>query len=212
VIVAPPAFAPEALQALGAKQKSALETGRSNAARPAVELKSVAGGLLRRPRRRACQQSEPATPRPRRRELCGPPLRLARLQYVKSNAIRVREGLAHGRHRRRPDEPRRLDAHRRNEGRRRGLAVAGSVMASDAFFPFRDGLDAAAELGIRAVIQPGGSMRDAEVVAAADERGIAMVFTGIRHFRTDEGPRRRRRRPRTRAGLEDRRVPTRRRK
>jgi phosphoribosylaminoimidazolecarboxamide formyltransferase/IMP cyclohydrolase len=64
-----------------------------------------------------------------------------------------------------------------------GLAVAGSVMASDAFFPFRDGLDAAAELGIRAVIQPGGSMRDAEVIAAADERGIAMVFTGMRHFR-----------------------------
>jgi phosphoribosylaminoimidazolecarboxamide formyltransferase/IMP cyclohydrolase len=64
-----------------------------------------------------------------------------------------------------------------------GLAVEGSVMASDAFFPFRDGIDAAAEAGIRAVIQPGGSMRDAEVIAAADEHGIAMVFTGIRHFR-----------------------------
>jgi phosphoribosylaminoimidazolecarboxamide formyltransferase/IMP cyclohydrolase len=64
-----------------------------------------------------------------------------------------------------------------------GLAVAGSVMASDAFFPFRDGLDAAAELGIRAVIQPGGSLRDADVIAAADERDIAMVFTGMRHFR-----------------------------
>jgi phosphoribosylaminoimidazolecarboxamide formyltransferase/IMP cyclohydrolase len=64
-----------------------------------------------------------------------------------------------------------------------GLPVPGSVMASDAFFPFRDGLDAAAELGIRSVIQPGGSMRDAEVIAAADERGIAMVFTGMRHFR-----------------------------
>ncbi|HET7655583.1 MAG TPA: bifunctional phosphoribosylaminoimidazolecarboxamide formyltransferase/IMP cyclohydrolase [Luteimonas sp.] len=64
-----------------------------------------------------------------------------------------------------------------------GLEVPGSVMASDAFFPFRDGIDAAAEAGIRAVIQPGGSMRDAEVVAAADEHGIAMVFTGIRHFR-----------------------------
>ncbi|HEY0310805.1 MAG TPA: bifunctional phosphoribosylaminoimidazolecarboxamide formyltransferase/IMP cyclohydrolase [Luteimonas sp.] len=64
-----------------------------------------------------------------------------------------------------------------------GLVVPGSVMASDAFFPFRDGIDAAAEAGIRAVIQPGGSMRDAEVIAAADEHGIAMVFTGIRHFR-----------------------------
>ncbi len=64
-----------------------------------------------------------------------------------------------------------------------GLDVPGSVMASDAFFPFRDGIDAAAAAGIRAVIQPGGSMRDNEVVAAANEHGMAMVFTGIRHFR-----------------------------
>jgi phosphoribosylaminoimidazolecarboxamide formyltransferase/IMP cyclohydrolase len=64
-----------------------------------------------------------------------------------------------------------------------GLEVPGSVMASDAFFPFRDGIDAAAQAGIRAVIQPGGSMRDKEVIAAADEHGLAMVFTGIRHFR-----------------------------
>ena len=64
-----------------------------------------------------------------------------------------------------------------------GLTVPGSAMASDAFFPFRDGIDAAAAAGIRAVIQPGGSMRDNEVIAAADEHGIAMVFTGIRHFR-----------------------------
>ena len=63
------------------------------------------------------------------------------------------------------------------------LTVAGSVMASDAFFPFRDGIDAAAAAGITAVIQPGGSMRDAEVIAAADEAGMAMVFTGTRHFR-----------------------------
>ncbi len=64
-----------------------------------------------------------------------------------------------------------------------GLEVCGSVMASDAFFPFRDGIDAAAEAGISAVIQPGGSMRDNEVISAADEHGIAMVFTGMRHFR-----------------------------
>lgn len=63
------------------------------------------------------------------------------------------------------------------------LVVEGSVMASDAFFPFRDGIDAAAAAGIKAVIQPGGSMRDSEVIAAADEHGIAMVFTGVRHFR-----------------------------
>ena len=64
-----------------------------------------------------------------------------------------------------------------------GLSVKGSVMASDAFFPFRDGIDAAAEAGIAAVIEPGGSMRDEEVIAAADEAGMAMVFTGMRHFR-----------------------------
>jgi phosphoribosylaminoimidazolecarboxamide formyltransferase/IMP cyclohydrolase len=69
------------------------------------------------------------------------------------------------------------------KARDEGLEPRGSVMASDAFFPFRDGLDAAAEHGITAVIQPGGSKRDAEVIAAADEHGLAMVFTGMRHFR-----------------------------
>ena len=64
-----------------------------------------------------------------------------------------------------------------------GLTVPGAVMASDAFFPFRDGIDAAAQAGIAAVIQPGGSMRDQEVIDAADEYGLAMVFTGVRHFR-----------------------------
>jgi phosphoribosylaminoimidazolecarboxamide formyltransferase/IMP cyclohydrolase len=64
-----------------------------------------------------------------------------------------------------------------------GLEVRGAVMASDAFFPFRDGIDVAAEQGIRAVIQPGGSRKDDEVIAAADEHGIAMLFTGVRHFR-----------------------------
>jgi phosphoribosylaminoimidazolecarboxamide formyltransferase/IMP cyclohydrolase len=64
-----------------------------------------------------------------------------------------------------------------------GLEVTGSVMASDAFFPFRDGIDAANEVGIRAIIQPGGSMRDDEVIATVNEHGMAMVFTGMRHFR-----------------------------
>ncbi|CAB1277200.1 bifunctional phosphoribosylaminoimidazolecarboxamide formyltransferase/IMP cyclohydrolase [Candidatus Nitrosacidococcus tergens] len=64
-----------------------------------------------------------------------------------------------------------------------GFTISGSILASDAFFPFRDGLDTAAELGIRAVIQPGGSKRDDEVIAAANEHDIAMIFTGIRHFR-----------------------------
>ncbi len=64
-----------------------------------------------------------------------------------------------------------------------GLEVKGSAMASDAFFPFRDGIDNAAAAGVTAVIQPGGSIRDEEVIAAADEHGIAMIFTGMRHFR-----------------------------
>jgi phosphoribosylaminoimidazolecarboxamide formyltransferase/IMP cyclohydrolase len=64
-----------------------------------------------------------------------------------------------------------------------GLELAGAAMASDAFFPFRDGIDSAAGHGISAIIQPGGSLRDEEVIAAADEHGIAMVFTGMRHFR-----------------------------
>jgi len=63
------------------------------------------------------------------------------------------------------------------------LEVSGSVMASDAFFPFRDGIDAAAKAGVKAIIHPGGSMRDNEVIAAANEHGIAMVFTGMRHFK-----------------------------
>ncbi|MGZ5034946.1 MAG: bifunctional phosphoribosylaminoimidazolecarboxamide formyltransferase/IMP cyclohydrolase, partial [Usitatibacter sp.] len=64
-----------------------------------------------------------------------------------------------------------------------GLALTGSAVASDAFFPFRDGIEAAIDAGASSVIQPGGSGRDAEVIAAADEHGIAMVFTGMRHFR-----------------------------
>jgi phosphoribosylaminoimidazolecarboxamide formyltransferase/IMP cyclohydrolase len=64
-----------------------------------------------------------------------------------------------------------------------GLVLQGSAVASDAFFPFRDGLDVVCDVGATCVVQPGGSMRDDEVIAAADERGIAMVFTGTRHFR-----------------------------
>ena len=64
-----------------------------------------------------------------------------------------------------------------------GLSLQGSVAASDAFFPFRDGLDVVCDAGATCVIQPGGSVRDDEVIAAADERGVAMVLTGVRHFR-----------------------------
>jgi phosphoribosylaminoimidazolecarboxamide formyltransferase/IMP cyclohydrolase len=64
-----------------------------------------------------------------------------------------------------------------------GLTTTGTIVASDAFFPFRDGLDVVARAGATAAIQPGGSMRDKEVIAAADEHGMAMIFTGMRHFR-----------------------------
>jgi phosphoribosylaminoimidazolecarboxamide formyltransferase/IMP cyclohydrolase len=69
------------------------------------------------------------------------------------------------------------------KAQRAGLSVQGTAMASDAFFPFPDGVEAAAKAGATAVIQPGGSVRDAEVIAAADRYNLAMVFTGIRHFR-----------------------------
>jgi phosphoribosylaminoimidazolecarboxamide formyltransferase/IMP cyclohydrolase len=101
-------------------------------------------------------------------------------RYVKSNAIVVANaeqtvGIGAG-------QMSRVDSCRLAIGKAR-LPLAGTVAASDAFFPFRDGLDVLAEAGVTAVIQPGGSKRDDEVVAAADERGVAMVFTGVRHFR-----------------------------
>jgi phosphoribosylaminoimidazolecarboxamide formyltransferase/IMP cyclohydrolase len=67
--------------------------------------------------------------------------------------------------------------------RKAGDRVKGSVLASDAFFPFRDNVDAAAAAGVTAIVQPGGSQRDGESIAACDEHGIAMMFTGVRHFR-----------------------------
>ncbi len=104
-------------------------------------------------------------------------------KFVKSNAIvfcrdRATLGIGAG-------QMSRLDSVRvaAVKARDAKLELAGSVVASDAFFPFRDGLDALADAGAAAVIQPGGSVRDAEVIAAADERGIAMLFTGMRHFR-----------------------------
>ena len=70
-----------------------------------------------------------------------------------------------------------------SKAKERGFETQGCVMASDAFFPFRDGIDVAASMGITSIIQPGGSIKDNEVIEAANEADIAMVFTGIRHFR-----------------------------
>jgi phosphoribosylaminoimidazolecarboxamide formyltransferase/IMP cyclohydrolase len=101
-------------------------------------------------------------------------------KHVKSNAIvYARQGQLLGVG---AGQMSRIDAVRLGAMKAR-LPLAGTVVASDAFFPFRDGLDEAARHGARAVIQPGGSIRDEEVIAAADEHGLAMVFTGMRHFR-----------------------------
>ena len=114
------------------------------------------------------------------------------LCLARDGARQVEHGDLHGRRphagdRRRPDEPRRRREGGVNKagGWKGGDApiLKGSVAASDAFFPFRDGLDAVAAAGATAVVQPGGSVKDAEVIAAADEHGLAMVFTGRRHFR-----------------------------
>jgi phosphoribosylaminoimidazolecarboxamide formyltransferase/IMP cyclohydrolase len=107
------------------------------------------------------------------------------VRLARRGARQVEYGDLHG-HGRNPrrgrgaDEPGRRRARSRDEGWR---SAAGSVVASDAFFPFRDGVDAIAQAGATAIVQPGGSMRDAEVIAAADEHGLAMVTTGRRHFR-----------------------------
>jgi phosphoribosylaminoimidazolecarboxamide formyltransferase/IMP cyclohydrolase len=79
-------------------------------------------------------------------------------------------------------QPNRVDCVR-IAGERAGARAAGSVLASDAFFPFSDGVEVAAGLGVTAIIQPGGSKGDAEVIESADAAGIAMIFTGVRHFR-----------------------------
>jgi phosphoribosylaminoimidazolecarboxamide formyltransferase/IMP cyclohydrolase len=104
-------------------------------------------------------------------------------KFVKSNAIVFcREGMTVGVG---AGQMSRIDSARiaAIKAKNAGLSLEGSVAASDAFFPFRDGLDVVIDAGAAAVIQPGGSMRDDEVIAAADERGIAMAFTGVRHFR-----------------------------
>ena len=188
-VVAAPAFSAGALAALAGKQNvRVLETGPLEpATSPAPELKSVTGGLLAQSRDDG--QIDAASLRtvtrraPTASELADLLFAWRVCKHVKSNAIVFAKegrtvGIGAGQSSRVVST--RIAAMKAADAK---LPVADCVMASDAFFPFRDGLDAAAELGIRAVIQPGGSMRDDEVIAAADERGIAMVFTGMRHFR-----------------------------
>jgi len=188
-VVLAPAIGPEARAVLAAKPNiRALETGDlARAPMAAPELRSVTGGLLLQSRDDGMIEAgalKTVTRRaPTAAELADLLFAWRVCKFVKSNAIVfAREGMTIGVGAGQTSRviSTRIAAIKAVDA---GLAVAGSVMASDAFFPFRDGLDAAAELGVRAVIQPGGSQRDAEVIAAADESDIAMVFTGMRHFR-----------------------------
>ena len=162
-------------------------------ARSGLTAKTVAGGLLVQSRDNAVVDDMALKigdqARADRRRAARPQIRLPRRQAREVEHHRLCQGSRHRRHRRRPDEPgrfRRIAARKAQDAAREqacGAADQGSVVASDAFFPFADGMLACIEAGATAVIQPGGSMRDDEVIKAADEHGIAMVFTGVRHFR-----------------------------
>ena len=185
VLIAP-SYSAAALDVLRAKQNVRVLTMPIGALRQ-IDVKRVGGGLLVQSADHAPVTLEDLKVVTRR----APDEREARdllfawrvAKYVKSNAIvYCRDGMTVGVG---AGQMSRVDSARiaRIKADNAGLSIAGSVAASDAFFPFRDGLDVLAEAGATAVIQPGGSMRDAEVIAAADEHGLAMVFTGFRHFR-----------------------------
>ncbi|MBI2318359.1 MAG: bifunctional phosphoribosylaminoimidazolecarboxamide formyltransferase/IMP cyclohydrolase, partial [Betaproteobacteria bacterium] len=153
----------------------------------AYDLKRVGGGLLvQSPDARNVAAAELRTVtklRPTEAQLADLIFAWRVAKYVKSNAIVFCAGgrtLGVG-----AGQMSRVDSARIAvmKAQNSGLSLAGSVVGSDAFFPFRDGVDVVAQAGAKAIIQPGGSMRDEEVIAAADELGIAMVFTGVRHFR-----------------------------
>ncbi len=151
------------------------------------DVKRVVGGFLVQDRDLAetdMAQAKVATTRaPSRDELAALDFAWRVCKHVKSNAIvlaRADQVVGVGAGQMSRVDSARLAVMRAGGA---GITTAGSVVASDAFFPFRDGLDVVAEAGVTAVVQPGGSIRDAEVVAAANEHGIAMILTGTRHFR-----------------------------
>jgi phosphoribosylaminoimidazolecarboxamide formyltransferase/IMP cyclohydrolase len=186
-VVLAPAFDAGAREVFAAKQNVRLLAVAPGRAHNDLEFKRVGGGLL-------AQSPDTATVQPadlkvvtRRRptaEQVDDLLFAWRVaKHVKSNAIVFAGGgmtLGVG-----AGQMSRIDSARiaAIKAREAGLSLAASAVASDAFFPFRDGLDAVVDAGAVCVIQPGGSVRDDEVIAAADERDVAMVFTGIRHFR-----------------------------
>ena len=188
VIVAP-AIEAAALPVLAAKQNvRVLDCGGwPSSPSPSWDFKRVTGGLLVQDRddgRVTHDQLRIVTRRPpTEQEVADLLFAWKTVKFVKSNAIvycRNRQTIGIGAGQMSRVYSARIAAIKAAD---EGLMIQGSVMASDAFFPFRDGIDSAAAAGITAVIQPGGSMRDEEIIAAADEHGMAMVFTGMRHFR-----------------------------
>jgi phosphoribosylaminoimidazolecarboxamide formyltransferase/IMP cyclohydrolase len=190
VLIAP-SYTPEALAASAAKGNvRVLEIAFPQdlaASRNTMDVKRVGSGLLMQTAdNHVLQDSDLKTvshKAPTAQQLQDLRFAWRVAQYVKSNAIvYVKNGqtLGIGAGQMSRVDSARIAALKAAEA---GLSLEGAVMASDAFFPFRDGIDAAASRAIAAVIHPGGSMRDAEVVSAADEHGMAMVLTGVRHFR-----------------------------
>jgi phosphoribosylaminoimidazolecarboxamide formyltransferase / IMP cyclohydrolase len=187
VIVAPE-VADEAAAVLRDKQNvRVLQTGPGPSAAASFDVRKVSGGMLVQDSDQG--RIQPSGLRvvtdtaPTERQIADMLFAWTVVKYVKSNAIvfcrdNMTIGIGAGQMSRVYST--RIAAIKAAD---EGLDITGSVMASDAFFPFRDGIDAAAETGIAAIIQPGGSMRDDEVIAAANEHGLAMVFTGMRHFR-----------------------------
>jgi phosphoribosylaminoimidazolecarboxamide formyltransferase/IMP cyclohydrolase len=158
-----------------------------NAGESLMEVRSIVGGVLAQDRDRTLgdvRTFKAVTRRePTAEEWAGLLFAWKICKHVKSNAIvfcRGEQTLGVGAGQMARVDSSRIAVWKAGEA---GLSLKGSVVASEALFPFADGLVAAAEAGATAVIQPGGSVRDAEVIKAADDRGVAMVFTGIRHFR-----------------------------
>jgi phosphoribosylaminoimidazolecarboxamide formyltransferase/IMP cyclohydrolase len=185
VLIAP-AYTPDALALLAAKKNVRVLTVAIGALRQ-TDYKRVGGGLLVQGADFApitAADLTVATKRaPTEQETRDLLFAWRVAKYVKSNAIvYCRDGMTIGVG---AGQMSRVDSARiaKIKAENAGLEISGCVVASDAFFPFRDGLDVLAQAGATAVIQPGGSMRDAEVIAAADEHKLAMVFTGFRHFR-----------------------------
>ena len=186
VLIAPD-FAPDALDFLRKKKNRRLMRWHPEVMQPGRELRGVFGGLLVQDADAAMEDPRAAkvvTKRaPTDEEYTGLAFGLKVVKHVKSNAIAFvgpDRTLALG-----GGATSRVDpVHAaRDKAARVGVSLAGSVLASDAFFPFPDGVEQAAQAGATAVVQPGGSVRDDEVIAAADRLNLAMVFTGVRHFR-----------------------------